>query len=560
MNPLVTTRDALDARADDAHPGLLFEDRSWTWGQFVSESRRRANMLLDLHQDDHRFHIGVMLENEPEFLFLVGAAAYAGATVVGVNFTRRGEELARDIRFTDVELLITTADLLVHLDGADIGIADDRILLIDDPAYAELLGRYPDDRPDVTIAGDPSTQLLLLFTSGSTGAPKAVICSTGRMARTIAYGHMGITREDVPYNCMPLFHGNALFACWAPAINVGATFAMARRFSASGFVPDLVQYGVTYFNYVGRALAYLLAQPERPEERHTRLRACFGTEASDHDRHEFHRRFGIWPTESYGSSEGGLNIARTEDSPAGSLGLPPDGIEAVVLNRDTMTECPRAVLDERGRVVNAEEAVGELANLSGAAQFEGYYKDRAAMAEHVRGEIFLTGDLGYRDEQGYFYFAGRDSDRLRVDSENFSAVPIEAILSRFDEVEVAYVYPVPDERTGDQVMTTLQIADPSSFDPEAFGAFLTAQSDLGTKWAPRYVRIVDDVPVTATRKVDKPRMRRDGWDVHDPVYYRPTSALTYVRFDTELRDLIAERFAQTGRSHLIPERRAEEAS
>ncbi|MCF8588850.1 AMP-binding protein [Gordonia liuliyuniae] len=558
MNTVLTTRDALDRRADDDHVGLLFEDESWTWRQFVSESRRRANMMLALHDDARPFHIGVMLENEPEFLFLVGAAAYSGATAVGVNFTRRGEELARDIRFTDVEILVTTSELMAHLDGADIGISSDRVLLLDDPAYADLLGRHSDDRPDVESPGDPQTQLLLMFTSGSTGSPKAVICSTGRMARTIDYAHMGVTRDDIPYNCMPLFHGNALFACWAPAVNVGAAFAMARRFSASRFVPDLIKYNVTYFNYVGRALAYLLAQPEREEEAHTRLRACFGTEASDLDRREFHRRFGVWPTESYGSSEGGLSISRTEDSPPGSLGLPHAGTDAAVMNRETMTECPRALFDEKGRIRNADEATGELVNMRGAAGFEGYYRDQAAMDERIRGEIFLTGDLGYRDEQGYFYYAGRGSDRLRVDSENFSAAPIERILARFDHVQVALVYPVPDARTGDQVMATLQIADPTSFDPAAFAEFLAAQSDLGAKWAPRYVRVVEDVPVTATRKVDKPRLRRHGWDVAEPVYYRPTAALTYTPIDAGIRDDIAQRFAECGRANLVPEGQTKE--
>lgn len=560
MTQPTTTRDALDLRADDDHTGLLFEDSTWTWAEVISECRRRANLLLDMHEDGRPFHVGVMLENEPEYLFQIGGAAYVGATVVGVNLTRRGEELARDIRFTDVEILVTTSAMLGHLDGVDSGVDPKKVVLIDDPAYADILAQYSDERPEVDAAGDPATQLLLMFTSGSTGAPKAVVCSTGRMARTVTYGHMDITRDDVPYNSMPLFHGNAIFACWAPAINVGAAFALARKFSASKFVPDLVRFGVTYFNYVGRALAYVLAQPETALEGQTTLRACFGTEASVLDRREFERRFGVHPTESYGASEGGLTMARTPETPDGALGLPPAGMIAAVLDRDTMTECPRAVFDENGRIVNDDVAVGELVNMHGAPGFEGYYKNPEAQAERVSGDIFFTGDLGYRDEEGFFYFAGRGSDRLRVDSENFSAAPVEAILARHDGVELALVYPVPDERTGDQVMATLQLHDPAAFDAGEFSRFLSEQPDLGTKWAPRYVRVVDDVPVTATRKVDKPRLRKDGWDVADVVYYRPTAELAYVPLDNALRDAIAQRFTDNRRAHLMPEGAQKEMS
>ncbi|MHA3723197.1 AMP-binding protein [Leucobacter sp. HY1910] len=548
----LTTRDTLDRRAGDTHPGLIFEDQTWSWGEVVDNCRNRANMLLGLRDEAQPFHVGVMLENDPEYLFMIGAAAYAAATVVGINLTHRGEQLARAIDQADVQILVTTRALLEQLDGVESGIDPSRVLLIDEAPYAQLAAQYPATRPEIAAAGDRATTLLLLFTSGSTGDPKAVICSTGRMADIVVLAHMDIQREDVAYNSMPLFHGNAVFACWAPALNAGATFVLARKFSASRFVPDLLQHGVTYFNYVGRALSYVLAQPEHGCEKVTRIKSCFGTEASDIDRREFHRRFGVWPSESYGASEGGLTIRRTEDTPPGSLGLPPEGLAAAVVNPDTLEECPPAHFDELGRIINSDEAVGELVNLKGAASFEGYYKHPQATAERIRGDVFFTGDLGYRDAAGFFYFAGRGSDRLRVDSENFSAAPVERILERYDGVAVAIVYPVPDERTGDQVMATLQINDPDGFDPARFSEFLTQQPDLGTKWAPRYLRIVADAPVTATGKVNKPVLRAEGWDVAGQVYYRPTASISYEPLDASTRDEIAQRFTDNLRAHLMP--------
>lgn len=552
-----TTRDLLDLRADDDRPGLLFEGRIWTWSEVVAECKIRAHLMLSLHEEGKAFHVGVMLENDPEYIFAIGGAAYAGATVVGINLTRRGEELARDIKYTDCEILITSTELETCFNGVASGIPETKTLRIETPQYAAELAKYANaPRPDTKAAGDPDTILLLLFTSGSTGDPKAVICTTGRLCRTAEYRHMGLGGNDVSYNSMPLFHGNGIFACWANPLSTGGAFALARKFSASGFVPDLMRYKVTYFNYVGRSLSYILAQPEKSKENRTNLESCFGTEASDFDMTEFHRRFGVWPTENYGASEGGLTLSRTPETPKGSLGLPPAGMDAAVINPETMVQCPPAVLSDSGRILNAAEAIGELVNLTGAPLFEGYYKNPEAIAERIRGSAFLTGDLGYRDKDGYFYFAGRTSDKLRVDSENFSAAPVERVLARYPGVTLAAVYPVPDPRTGDQVMATLQVPNPEDFDPVAFAAFLEVQPDLGTKWAPRFLSIVTDVPVTATQKINKPSMRKDAWLVNETVYHRPGRDIRFERMDERAVEALETLFEENGRAHLLPLRPA----
>lgn len=552
-----TTRDLLDLRADDDRPGLLFEGRIWTWAEVIAECKIRAHLMLSLHEEGKAFHVGVMLENDPEYIFAIGGAAYAGATVVGINLTRRGEELARDIRYTDCEILITSRELEPYFNGVKSGVEESKTLRIGTPDFAADVAKYRNSaRPDIEAAGDPATTLLLLFTSGSTGEPKAVICTTGRLCRTAEYRHMGLGSNDVSYNSMPLFHGNGIFACWANPLYTGGTFALARKFSASGFVPDLMRYKVTYFNYVGRSLSYILAQPEKSKEIQTNLAACFGTEASDFDLTEFHRRFGVWPTENYGSSEGGLSLHRTPETPPGSLGLPPEGMAAAVINPETMAECPPAILSDSGRILNADEAIGELVNLTGASLFEGYYKNPEAAAERIRDNTFLTGDLAYRDEAGFFYFAGRTSDRLRVDSENFSAAPLERILARYAGVTLAAVYPVPDARTGDQVMATLQVQNPEDFDPAAFAAFLEAQPDLGTKWAPRFLNVAADIPVTATQKINKPSLRKDAWLVNETVYHRPGREITFEPLDEPAVRALEELFEVNGRAHLLPLRPA----
>ena len=119
-------------------------------------------------------------------------------------------------------------------------------------------------------------------------------------------------------------------------------------------------------------------------------------------------------------------------------------------------------------MVNAEECIGELVGRQAASNFEGYYNNPTAEADRTRNGWYWSGDLAYRDEVGVFYFAGRTGDWLRVDSENFAAAPVERILARFAGVTGVAVYPVPDSRTGDQVMAALELGTGSSFDPEAF--------------------------------------------------------------------------------------------
>lgn len=543
-----TLAGILLARAEDDGPALLYEDRRWTYRELLGEAAVRAAVLQELRPTDRPWHVGVLLENTPEYLFLVAGAALCGATVVGINPTRRGAELATDIRSTDVDTIVAGPEHAGLLTGLDHGAR--RVLLTGSEEYDALLAAHAGAPVAATPeALDPATRLLLLFTSGSTGAPKAVICSTGRMAVIVQLNPLVLERDDVAYNAMPMFHGNALMASWGPCLRRGATFAIRRRFSASGFLPDLQCFGATYVNYVGRSLAYVLSLPERPEERDNRLRIAFGTEASARDRAEFERRFGCPVVESYGSSEGTVAIRPVEGTPPGALGLPQVGYAAEVLAPDGSV-CPPARFSPDGRLLNAEEAIGEIVGIGAAARFEGYYRNPEAAAERLRGDDYWTGDLAYRDEDGWFWFAGRTADWLRVDSENFAAAPVERILGRRPDVAVAAVYAVPDPRTGDQVMATLQVADdPAGFDVAAFAAFLDDQPDLGTKWAPRFLRITRDLPTTATRKVDKPTLRRRLWHGDDPVYERADGAYRPLTTD-RVADLEAE-FERYGRAHLL---------
>ena len=513
---LPTIRDSVLSRASDDSLAMLFEDEQHTYREFTAGCVARAHLLLDRRRAGP-FHVGALLDNGPEYSMLLGGAAVAGAAVVGINPTRQGAELARDIIHADCDIIVTESRHRGLLDGLDLGAANGRVLDVDSPEWAAALAPYANaEAPDADI--DPLAPYLLLFTSGTTGDPKAAICSQARLARIgeVITEMRKLTPDDVFYQAMPMFHSNALMAGWVPCLTAGGVAAFRRRFSASGFLPDVRRFGVTYFNYVGKPLTYILATPEQPDDADNTLRIVFGNEGAVHDLERFSRRFGVPVEDSYGSTEGGVSVSRTPDTPPNALGRADESVK--ILDPDTGEEAPLAVFDETGKLLNPDEAIGELVSMVSAPTFEGYWNNPEADDERTHGGIYWSGDLAYRDAEGFVYFAGRNFDWLRVDGENFAAAPVERILVRHPDIDLAAVFAVPSPSVGDDVMAAVVRRPGAGFDPDGFVEFLAGQDDLGTKWAPRYVRWADTLPQTETNKILKRTLRREGWESDDETW------------------------------------------
>ena len=513
---LPTVRDLVLSRADDDSLAMLFEDEQHTYREFTAGCIARAHLLLDRRREGP-FHVGALLDNGPEYSMLLGGAAVAGAAVVGINPTRQGAELARDITHADCGMIITESRHRGLLDGLDLGAANGRVLDVDSPEWAAALAPYAGaEPPEADI--DPLAPYLLLFTSGTTGDPKAAICSQVRLARIgeVITEMRKLTPDDVFYQAMPMFHSNALMAGWVPCLTAGGVAGFRRRFSASGFLPDVRRFGVTYFNYVGKPLTYILATPEQPDDADNTLRIVFGNEGAVHDLERFSQRFGVPVEDSYGSTEGGVAVSRTPDTPSNALGRADESVK--ILDPDTGEEAPLAVFDDTGKLLNPDEAIGELVSMVSAPAFEGYWNNPEADEERTHGGIYWSGDLAYRDAEGFVYFAGRNFDWLRVDGENFAAAPVERILVRHPDIDLAAVFAVPSPSVGDDVMAAVVRRPGAGFDPEGFTEFLAGQDDLGTKWAPRYVRWADTLPQTETNKILKRTLRRERWESDDETW------------------------------------------
>jgi fatty-acyl-CoA synthase len=544
-------------------PALLFGDRVWTHREFVEESCRWAELFGQLLPAGAPPHVGVLLDNTPDYLFALGGAAMAGATVVGMNHTRQGEHLLRDVVHTDVAMIVTEPRHLPALEAirSQLPFDDDRILVShrfesSDGAAQPSLGRdletalAPTSRTDRGLDPDPSTPWALIFTSGTTSAPKAVICSQRRIlvSGTRLGMILGVGPDDVGYDCMPLFHSNALMVGWAPSLVYGCAVALGRRFSASGWLPEVRRYGATYFNYTGKPLSYIVATPERPDDADNTLRIAFGNEGSPEVVDTFARRFGVEVIDAFGATEGGISLNRDGDVKPGAMGIAGDHIKIV---SETGDELPVARFDEAGRLANAEECVGEIVNTAGAGPFEGYYNNAEATAKTTKNGWYWSGDLGYLDSDRNLFFAGRNADWIRVDGENFPAGPIDDALARHPDVVLAAVYGVPDVQSGDQVMAAVVVKDGVAFDPIEFAGWIDALVDVGPKWRPRFVRVASELPTTGTNKVVKrtlvyQKFRRDRVG-DDRLFVRERGEDAYRVFDVEDETALRDGFVRAGR-------------
>ncbi|AYE94270.1 acyl-CoA synthetase [Mycobacterium paragordonae] len=515
--PFETIQQLLRSRMEDDGVAVAHGDQTWTWREHLAEASAEASLLLGLMADDRPLHVGALLGNSPAMLRSMAAAALGGYVLCGINTTRRGEGLAADVRRADCQILLVDTGHRGLLDGVDLtGVTGVNVIDVDATSYRNSVAAA---KPLVPVEVSGADPVVIIFTSGTSGDPKAVrfAHAMGVMCGASLVERFGLASDDVCYLSMPLFHSNGVAAGWTVAISCGATMVPAK-FSPSRFLAEIRRYGVTYMNYVGKPLALVLATPEQPDDADNPLRAAFGNEATEHDLDRFARRFGCRVVDSFGSSEFAVVVMREDGTPPGSIGKGYPGVS--VYHSETVTECAPAVFDEHGALVNFDEAVGELVNTFGAGGFTGYYNDADATDERMRHGMYWSGDLAYRDADGWIYLAGRTADWMRVDGENLAAGPIERVLQRLPEINHVAVYAVPDDSVGDQVMAAIVLNNGATLTPRQFGDFLAAQSDLSPKAWPRYVRISAALPRTATNKILKRELIAEGPTAGDGVLWQ----------------------------------------
>jgi fatty-acyl-CoA synthase len=597
FNASFTIGAQMEARA--THPAtehkvfLRHGDRAWTYRQLRDESVRMAHFLrrrLGAIDEARPPHVAMLLENHCELVSLYGGCAYAGLTLFGVNTGLRGETLAGVLNQSRARLLVVDERFLSEVErirGDLRHVATENLFVLPTQggtsSWATDLGSAVSaevgkpgtslDAPAVEV--DPATNLMVIYTSGTTGLPKGInnnhlkLCAVGfAIAGTMALG-----QDDVAYACMPLFHSNAMFVGLMPAFWVGGSVVLNERFSASKFVPDVLRYGVTYWNYVGEPVHYVLAAIEKeyggdearilaevarnPENR---LRYAVGNGASPPDIDRFIRWLGLEDMfELYGSTEAAISTFRRKTDPRGSVGEVSDA-QVKILN-ERGEECPPARLGPDGKILNYAEAVGEICRVSDTGLFQGYFDNPDANASKYRDGVYYSGDLGHvieHEGKRYLYFDGRTDDWIRKDGENFSAGQVARMIAEHPDVDLAAAYGVPCAVSDELVMAALKLRDGTRFDPQGFYDFCAAQTRDGSmdpKWFPDFVRLVDDFEWTNTQKILVRNLKQVHFDRNRlpdaPIFWRRRGDATYKPFTRADYESLRREFAAAERAQFL---------
>ncbi|HYR95214.1 MAG TPA: AMP-binding protein [Candidatus Binatus sp.] len=468
---------AEDVATRGGHPFILHAGRRVTYAELDRLANRAAHALrgLGVAKGDR---VTLALGNSVDYLVAAFGILKAGAVLNPVNPALGERELAYILSHAEPKVVVTDAPGVT---------ASGRVLTR--ATLDDLVGRSPDTAPAVAIGpGDPST---LLYTSGTTGNPKGVLFNHGSMG--IGGRHfidaLGLGPDDVILAVTPLFHGNAWGAVQT-ALHAGGTVAFPAAFHASEFWPLVHETGATVLYTLGTILAMLLTREPSELERTSPLRVILGL-GSAPIREEVIRRFGVrHVAECFGSTDAGV-VTITPLGAAwrpGSCGPPVPGVEL-------------RILDDDGRPLRAR-ATGEIAVRS-PARLAAYFRDPAETALALRDGWFLTGDLGWLDEDGWLHFVDRKRDVIRRGGENVSSVLVEKTLREHPKVVEAAVIGVPDPVLGQEIKAFVVASGPvTEGELSEFAAARLAKFQVPRLWEFR-----ESLPKTPTQRVEKYKLR-----------------------------------------------------
>jgi acyl-CoA synthetase (AMP-forming)/AMP-acid ligase II len=486
---------AKNRRERGSQPYLLHEGRTVTFEEFDRLTNQAAHALraLGVAKGD-RVTIG--LGNSVEYLVAAFATLKAGAILNPVNPALGAGELSYVIGHAEPRVLVTAAGTAGNITSPELRRpAATRLASFGDVPGAErldaLIAQSPDQEVPLTLADDDGSTLL--YTSGTTGKPKGVLFTHGRTGGSSAFfiPGLGITPDDTILTVGPLFHGNS----WSGAAlgqQAGCTFAFPRAFSASEFWPLAHRTGTTVFFTLGTILAILLAQDASELERTSKVRVVLGL-GSAPIRERVKERFGIQHiVECFGSTDAGVVTLEPLDAQPrpGSAGPAVPGVTV-------------HILDDDGKELGVRE-VGEIA-VDSPYRMAAYFRDEEQTRRALHGDWFLTGDLGYLDEDGWLFFVDRKRDVIRRGGENISSVLVEKAIREHPLVTDVAVVGIRHDVLGQEVKAFVVLRETVSTDDlRAFTAARLAKFQVPTLWEFR-----DSLPKTPTQRVEKYKLREE---------------------------------------------------
>lgn len=513
---------------------LRFGDEEVTYRE-ANETVNRYAAVLAARGVGHGDVVGIMLRNSVEPVLLMLAAVKCGAIAGMLNFHQRGDVLKHSLGLLGAKAVVADTDFVEPIteSGAD----TDGLVTIDE--MKRLAATAPTGNPATTAAVLAKDKAFYIFTSGTTGMPKASVMTHYRWLRALAgFGGLGmrLNSKDTLYCCLPLYHNNALTVALSSVLNAGATLAIGKSFSASKFWDEVIRYDATAFVYIGEICTYLLNQPEKDTDRKHKVRVIGGNGLRPAIWDDFTKRFGIDRVcEFYAASEGNtafvnfFNLDKT-------TGICPSPVAFVEYDHDT----GEPLRDDKGRVKKVRN--GEpgllLSKVSSFQPFDGYTDDEESEKKLVRGAFkegdvwFNTGDLMRSQGFGHAAFVDRLGDTFRWKGENVATTEVEAALSIDPSVDECTVYGVEIEGAGGRAgMAAVKLNDGDDFDGKSLAA--TLYDKLPGYAVPLFIRVVDELAQTSTFKSQKVDLRKQGFNVEeieDPIYVLAGRDEGYVEF------------------------------
>lgn len=516
-------------------PFIRFEGKSLTYG----EANRRINRYAAFFADKGvgiGDVVGVLAKNKPQTLLVMLAAVKLGAVAGMLNYNQRGHVLNHSLGILDATVLVVDPDVAEALDSiekSEVG-----AVTVDFEELDSAAEGLREENPAVTATLPASTKAFYIFTSGTTGMPKASIMSHYRwMTSMDGIGGMGVRlhHSDTMYSALPLYHNNALTVALSSVLASGACLAIGKTFSASRFWDDIILNRATAFCYIGELCRYLIAQPEKPTDRNHGVKIIVGNGMRAEIWEDFTTRFNIdRVVEFYGASELNLafinvfNLTRT----AGFCPLP-----YKIVEYDAETGDPKRNSDGRLTKVPKGGAGLLVSEISEKVPFDGYTDEAASNKKIITGAFksgdrwFNSGDLVRDLGMSHIAFVDRLGDTFRWKGENVATTEVEAEFSGVDAIEQTVVYgveiPNSDGKAG---MAAITLREGKELDPKALGK--TLYERLPAYAIPLFVRVVAELEQTSTFKNRKVELREEGYtDVDDDKLYVLTGSVDgYVDF------------------------------
>jgi len=510
----------------------------------------------------------LLMANRPEYLSIWLGLIRAGLTVALINTNLAGAGLAHSVNIVSPRAVIVEASMVPQLDGASAQFTGKPEILVHGAlgnSGAPRIDEIVEGLHDSALTHDERVPLniqdgaLFVYTSGTTGLPKAAKITHSRMQR-IMYGFsaaMNVKPNDRMYQCLPMYHTNGGILAPGAMLSAGGSCFIRERFSAKEFWSEIVAHQCTLFIYVGELCRYLLNAPPGPYDSAHRIRLCVGNGLRPDIFATFRDRFGIKNIlEFYGATEGNVALFNFDSHP-GAVGRMPSwaarsfpvkivafDVEQNVAKRDANGRGIECGIDEVG------ELLGEILDDPNkpAARFDGY-ADPVATSAKIMHDVFRpgdrwfrTGDLLRRDTQGYYYFVDRIGDTFRWKGENVSTTEVSEAIATFPGVLEVNVYgvqvPGKDGRAG---MAALVVENPATFDLKGLHAHIAAH--LPSYARPVFLRFRTDLDVTGTFKQKKMSLVAEGFDTTkfgDPVYVDDRAAGAYAPICADFADRLRE--------------------